>query len=166
MLRISEDKPPLPLYAFLACTNLPLPFNNRARGSAVGWGTALQAGRSRVRFPMVSLDFFHLHNPSSHAMTLRSAQLLTEMSTRTVSWGVKAAGAYGWQPYHLHVLIVLKSGSLSLLETSGSVQACNGIALPLPWFCCQPAFDNVANIVLWLSGETSPLCCIELSSIK
>jgi len=26
-----------------------------ARGSAVGWGTALQAGRSRVRFPMVSL---------------------------------------------------------------------------------------------------------------
>ena len=30
----------------------------RARGSAVGWGTALQVGRSRVRFPMVSLEFF------------------------------------------------------------------------------------------------------------
>ena len=29
-----------------------------ARGGAVGWGTALQAGRSRIRFPMVSLDFF------------------------------------------------------------------------------------------------------------
>jgi len=29
-----------------------------ARGGAVGWGTALQAGRSRVRFPMVSLDSF------------------------------------------------------------------------------------------------------------
>ena len=28
------------------------------RGSAVGWGTALQAGRSRVRFLMVSLEFF------------------------------------------------------------------------------------------------------------
>jgi len=25
---------------------------------AVGWGTALQPGRSRVRFPMVSLEFF------------------------------------------------------------------------------------------------------------
>jgi hypothetical protein len=25
---------------------------------AVGWGTVLQAGRSRVRFPMVSLEFF------------------------------------------------------------------------------------------------------------
>ena len=44
--------------------------------------------------------------------------------------GVKATGAYGWQSYHLHVPIVLKSGSLNLLETSGPVQACNGIALP------------------------------------
>jgi len=32
--------------------------NPRARGSAVGWGTALKAGRSRVRFSMVSLEFF------------------------------------------------------------------------------------------------------------
>ena len=30
-----------------------------ARGGAVGWGTALQAGRSRVRFPLVSLEFFN-----------------------------------------------------------------------------------------------------------
>ena len=29
-----------------------------ARGSAVGWGTALKAGRSRVRYPIVSLKFF------------------------------------------------------------------------------------------------------------
>jgi hypothetical protein len=29
------------------------------------------------------------------------------------------------------VLIVLKSGSLNLLEPSGLVKACNGIALPL-----------------------------------
>jgi hypothetical protein len=28
------------------------------RGGAVGSGTALQAGRSRIRFPMVSLEFF------------------------------------------------------------------------------------------------------------
>ena len=32
-----------------------------------------------------------------------------EMSTRNISWGVKTAGAYGWQPYHLHVPIVLKN---------------------------------------------------------
>jgi len=53
------------------------------------------------------------------------------MSTRNISWGVKAAGALGWQPYHLHVPIVLKSWILNLLEPSGPVQACNGIALPL-----------------------------------
>jgi hypothetical protein len=29
-----------------------------ARGSAVAWGTALQTGRSRVRFPIMSLEFF------------------------------------------------------------------------------------------------------------
>jgi len=43
------------------------------------------------------------------------------------------ASAYGWQPYYLQVPIVLKSGSLNLLEPSGPVQACNGIALSLFW---------------------------------
>jgi hypothetical protein len=42
--------------------------------------------------------------------------------------GVKTADAYG----HLHAPIVLKLGSLNLLEPSGPVQAYNGIALPLP----------------------------------
>jgi hypothetical protein len=59
-------------------------------------------------------------------------QPLTEMSTRNIPWGVKVAGTYGWQLYHLQVPIVLKSGSLIVLELSGCVQACNGIALPLP----------------------------------
>jgi len=44
--------------------------------------------------------------------------------------GVKAAGAHGWQSYHLRIPIVLKSGSLRLLETLGHVQAYTGIALP------------------------------------
>jgi hypothetical protein len=30
-------------------------------GACGGWGTALQTGRLRVRFPMVSLDIFHWH---------------------------------------------------------------------------------------------------------
>jgi len=34
------------------------------------------------------------------------------------------------QYYHLHVPTVLKSVSLNLLEPSGPVQLCNGIALP------------------------------------
>jgi hypothetical protein len=32
-----------------------------SRGSVVGWGTTLQAGRSRVRFPMKSFDFFTIY---------------------------------------------------------------------------------------------------------
>ena len=36
---------------------------------------------------------FHWHNPSDRTMALGSTQPLTRMSTRNVSWGVKAAGA-------------------------------------------------------------------------
>jgi hypothetical protein len=42
---------------------------------------------------------------------------------------VKATDVEGWQPYQLHMLIVLKSGSLKLLELSEPVQACTGIGL-------------------------------------
>jgi hypothetical protein len=62
-------------------------------------------------------------------MALGMTQPVTEMSTRNILWRVKAAIALGWQPYHLHVSTALKSGSLNLLEPSGHVQACNGIAL-------------------------------------
>jgi hypothetical protein len=64
-------------------------------------------------------------------MALGLTQPLTEMSTRDTSWGVKTAGAWGWQTYHLHVLIVLKFGSLNLLETSGPVHTYLGVALPV-----------------------------------
>ena len=52
---------------------------------AVGWGTALQIGRSPVRFPMVSLEIFHWHNSSGRTMALGLIQPLTEMSTRNIS---------------------------------------------------------------------------------
>jgi len=39
------------------------------------------------------IGIFHWHNPSSHTMALGLTQLLTEMSIRNISWGVKAAGA-------------------------------------------------------------------------
>jgi hypothetical protein len=44
---------------------------------------------------------------------------------------VKTAGAYVWQPYQLHAPIVLKSEVLKLPETSGSLNDCNWIAVPL-----------------------------------
>jgi len=54
--------------------------------------------------------------------------------------GVKAAGAQGWQPYYLHVPIVLKSGRLNLLEHSGPVQASNGIGFA---FMCIVTGSNL-----------------------
>ena len=41
------------------CRGFPqLLYFTGSRGGAVGWGSALQVGRSRVRFPMLSLEFF------------------------------------------------------------------------------------------------------------
>jgi hypothetical protein len=56
-------------------------------GSEVGWGTMLQAGRSRVRVPMRWI-FFKWPNPSSRTMALGPTQPLTEMSQESF-WGVK-----------------------------------------------------------------------------
>jgi hypothetical protein len=53
----------------------------------------LQAGRSRVRVPMRWIFFYNLQNPSSRTMALGSTQPLTEMSTRNLPGGLRAAGA-------------------------------------------------------------------------
>jgi len=64
-----------------------LPPLELANPHAPDWGTTLQAGRSRVRFPMVSLEIFNWHNPSGRTMALGLTQPLTEMSTRNISSG-------------------------------------------------------------------------------
>jgi hypothetical protein len=43
--------------------------------------------------PNDATGIFHLRNPSGRTMDLGSTQLLTEMSTRNISWGLKTAGA-------------------------------------------------------------------------
>ena len=83
--------------------------------------------------------------PSGRTMALGTTQPITQMSTRDISWPVKAAGAQGWQPCYLHVPIVLKSGNLNLLEPSGPVQACNGIALPFFFNLQTPHFKYLLN---------------------
>jgi hypothetical protein len=47
----------------------------------------LEAGKSRVRFPVRSFDFFNLPNPSSCTIALGSTQPLTEISTRNLPGG-------------------------------------------------------------------------------
>jgi hypothetical protein len=39
------------------------------------------------------IGIFHWYNPSGRTMALGLTQLLKEMSTRNIFWGVKAAGA-------------------------------------------------------------------------
>ena len=91
------------------------------------------------------IGIFHWRNPSSRTMALGSTHPLTDMNTRNISLWVKAAGAWGWQPYHLHVPIVKKSGSVNLLEPTGPVQACTRIALPLP----LPLHTSTGGISDW-----------------
>jgi hypothetical protein len=69
---------------------------------------------------------------------------------------VKAAGSYGWQPCHLHVPILLKSWSPNLLETSGPVKACNGVALPFyeDWEFCHFIYSYVLWLDLWILGNS------------
>jgi hypothetical protein len=54
-------------------------------------------------------------------MFLGFTQPLTEMASGIFPGRLKAAGAKGCQPYHLHVPILLNSRSLNLLEPSGPV---------------------------------------------
>jgi hypothetical protein len=94
------------------------------------WATSRS---SRVRFPIVSL-------------ALGSIQPLTYMSIRNISWVGKDGRCVGLKPYHLHMPTVLNSGSLNLLGPSGLVQACTGIALPLPLpFPCAVNASSCGN---------------------
>jgi len=63
-------------------------------------------------------------------MALSSTQPLTEMSTKSISWGQRrpVLKADNLPP---SCAFVTKSGSLKFLEPSGPLQACNGIALSL-----------------------------------
>jgi hypothetical protein len=122
------------LSTFCSQKTLHLHFMTGPRGGAVGWGTALQAGRSRVRVPMVSLEFF---------IDIILPALGLSQPLPGIFPGVKAAGAWGWQLHHLHVPTVVKSGNLNLLEPSGPVQACNWIALPFYILWLQKSADYI-----------------------
>jgi len=91
------------------------------------------------------IGIFHWLNPSGRTMVLRSIQLLTEMSTSSIYWGGKVAGAWGRQPCDVSVSTVSKSGSFTVVEPSGPVQACTGIA------------------ILWRIGRISPFYNFEVS---
>jgi len=63
-----------------------------AAGGAVGWGTTLHVGRSRVRFPMVSMRIFHWRNPSGRTMGPGVDSASNRNEYQEYFLGVKAAG--------------------------------------------------------------------------
>jgi len=105
---------------------------SRGLGWRSGQGAALLFERSRDRFPVVSLDFSVTYSLRPyHGPGVDSAPSENEYQEHFL--GVKAAGAWGWQPYHHPVPNVMKSGNLNFLEPSGPHRACNGTALPFAW---------------------------------
>jgi hypothetical protein len=101
-----------------------------------GWEWT-QSG-SRDQFPVMSLDF---------SVTYFLPTVPWPWGRLSPEWkwvpgaflGVKGVGAWGWQPHHLHVPNVMKSGSLNLLELSGPHRAFYETPLPL----------LLRDIILW-----------------
>jgi hypothetical protein len=76
------------------------------------------------------MEFFIDINPCARTMALWPTQPLTEMSTRSISWG-KCGRCVRLTTLPPSCAAVKKSGNLNSLEPSGPLQACNGTALPL-----------------------------------
>ena len=94
-------------------------------------------------------------------MVLGSTQPLTEINTWNISWGVKAAGKLGTQPCHFHVPIVMKTGSLNIMEPSGPVIGLHRDCCP---FTCSNRLEanwNCGSVVLpavTIQGQTYEFC--------
>jgi len=76
-------------------------FNSAFKGLKLSWGTRWRSwlrrcAKTRKVASSISngvTGIFHGHNPTGCTMAMGLTQPLTEMSTRNIFWGVKAAGA-------------------------------------------------------------------------
>jgi hypothetical protein len=92
-------------------------------------------------------------------MALGLTQPLTEMSTRNISGGGGGKGSWcvGLTTLPPYVLIVLKCWSLNLLEPSGSVQTCNGIAF---LFTLYVRYDCFLRSQLTVTAQCLVTCVV------
>ena len=82
-------------------------------------------------------------------MALGSTQLLTEISTRSISWGLRRSVRKA-DNLPQSCAVVTKCGNLKFLEYSGSLRACNGTGLPR-------IVDVAWNAKI---KQTTPLSCL------
>jgi hypothetical protein len=90
--------------------NCATPFDEALR-YAVWWGTALRLLARHCAMPFGEALRYAVSFRSHYGPGFDSASNRNEYQEYTL--GVKASGAYGWQPYHLHASIVSKSGNLN-----------------------------------------------------
>jgi len=123
----------------------------RPRGGAVGWGTALHAGRSRVQFQMVSLEFF----------------IDIILPVALWPWGWISL----WQKWVPGIFLGGKGGRCVRLtnlppscadclemwepQPSGTLRACNGTALTFVWTRCSYTLQDSLLGVEWTTVENS-----------
>ena len=132
---------------------------------------------------------FHWSNSFDRTMAIGLTQLLKEISTTNISWWVKAAGGYGWHPYHFPVHIVLKSKSFNLLEPSGPRplwgrsmgQVCRSMVArllrlwvripPGAWMfvcceCCVLSGRGLCDELITLAEESYRLRCVVVCDLE
>ena len=117
--------------------------NLALRGTAVAQWLRCCATNRKVAgsIPACVTGIFHWHNASDRTMVLGSTQPLTEMSTRSISWGSRrpVRKADNLPP---SCAVVMRSGNLNFLEPYGALQACNGTQKTKDNGDCPPRTDN------------------------
>jgi hypothetical protein len=145
--RLLDNQVERTLHVTIICNNLKY-FPDGARGGAVVEALSYKPEGRGIDSQWCN-GIFHWHNPSGYyGPGVNSDSNINEYQEYLL--GVKAAGALGWKPCHLHVPIVLKSGSLILLEPLGPVKAVMGLFL-LSWQLTDKSEDTSQKVkVLYL----------------